>query len=237
MAVPSFPRLNARMVAEFFTSSPRQQRSMLRRYARPPEQQKAAIVMYDPVRKVLPDYFRAKRDATVLLPVEQRLDEPSKADPGFIEKRRKANRNAITHLKQMQFNGEFINVKRCRLDIVVQNVRVKSTVDFSATFVPANRLKKERCVGVIVNLSGIARKAEADVKKWWEIECEIAFRAANANAIGLDEVFYVDLSREKIHVYRKPRNLLWADIDAICERILREFREIRIETSSGLAQA
>jgi hypothetical protein len=237
MHVPSLPPLNARTVAEFFTSGPSRQRTTLRRYARPPEQQKAPIVMYDPVRKVLPEYFRTKRDATVLQRVVRLLDAPSDADPGFIEKRRKSNRNAIAHLEQLQFDGEFADVKSRRIDIAVQKVRVKSTVDFYATFIPASRRKKPRHVGVIVNPSGIPRKDEADIKKWWEIECEIAFRAAKVEGITLNGILYVDLGHEKIHEYLKPSERLWADIDATCERIVREWKEIRIEASGGVAEA
>ncbi len=89
MPIPSLPPLNARSVAEFATSRPSKQRTTLRRYARPPEQQKAPIVMYDPVRKVLPEFFRARRDLAVLQRVVALLDTPSNADPGFWERHRR----------------------------------------------------------------------------------------------------------------------------------------------------
>lgn len=237
MSVPRFPPLNARRIAEFATSRPSTQRSTLRRYSRPPEQQKAPIVLYDPVRKVLPEYFRAGRDAAVLRRVVSLLEAPSDADPTFVENRRKSNRSAIAHLEQMEFDGAFLDVASKRLDIMIQNVRVKSTVDFYATFRPKNKRMKARKVGVIVNPSGIPRKEEADVALWWHIECEVAFRTAKAAGIKLDEIIYVDLAHEKKYNYPKPAERLWADIDATCERILREWKEIRLESAGGAAEA
>jgi hypothetical protein len=237
MPIPSLPSLNARMIAEFATSRPSSQRTTLRRYARPPEKQKAPIVMYDPVRKVLSEYFAGGRDASVLQRVVRLLDAPSDADPSFIEKRRKSNRSAIAHLEQMQFEGEFTDVQARRLAIDIQKVRVKSTADFYATFKPQKKRMKWRHVGVIVNPSGVTRKEEADVTKWWEIECEVAFRAAKAHEIKLDEILYIDLGHEQTYKYPRSSERLWADIDAICERILREWKEIRIETSGGAAEA
>lgn len=233
MPLPILPPLNARTIAEFATSRPSKQRTTLRRYARPPQQQKAPIVMYDPVRKVLPEYFRGGRDIAVLERVVRLLDEPSAADPGFIERRRKSNRSAIAHLAHLQFDGEFSDVEAKRLVIDIQKVRVKSTADFYATLRPHNKRMKARHIALIVNPSGILRKEEADIKKWWEIESEIAFRAAKANDTTLNEIIYVDLVRERIHRYPKPGERLWADIDATCERIVREWREIRIEYSAG----
>lgn len=237
MPVPPLPPLNARRVAEFFTSGPSRQRTTLRRFARPLEKQKAPIVMYDPVRKVLAEYFRDRRDQAVLERVVKLLDAPSEADPGFIAKRRKSNRSAIAHLEQMQFDGEFNEVESRRTDIVIQKVRVKSTADFYAKFVPKNKRMNIRHVGVIVNLSGIPRKEGPDIKKWWEIECEIAFRAAKASGIRLDEIFYIDLVREQMHKYLMSSERLWADIDATCERIVREWKEIRLESTGSAAEA
>jgi hypothetical protein len=237
MPVPTLPPLNARTIAEFATSRPSKQRTTLRRYARPPEQQKAPIVMYDPVRKVLAEYFGSGRDPAVLQRVVRLLDAPSHADPEFIERRRRSNRAAIAHLERIQFEGEFSDVKSWRTDIVVQNVRVKSTLDFCAMYAPRNKRMKARHVGIIVNPSGIPRKDEFDIEKWWQIESEVAFRAARTNDVALDEIFYVDLVREETHKYLKPSERLWADIDAICERILREWKEIRIQTSAGAAEA
>lgn len=91
MSVPTLPPLNARTIAEFATSRPSAQRTKLRRYARPPKQQKAPIVMYDRVRKVLSEYFRSGRDQGVLYRVVRLLDSPSNADPDFIERRREIN--------------------------------------------------------------------------------------------------------------------------------------------------
>lgn len=237
MSIPTLPPLNARTIAAFATSRPSQQRTTLRRYARPPKQQSAPIVMYDPVRKVLSEYFRSGRDPAVLRRVVSLLESPSNADTGFAEKRRKSNRSAIAHLGNVAFDGDFTEIERHRVDIVVQNVRVKATTDFYATFVPANKRMKARRVGVIINPSGIPRNAEADIQKWWEIECEIALRSARANNLKLDEVDYVNLRRESVHKYTKERKRLWADIDATCERILREWTEIRIETSGDAAEA
>jgi hypothetical protein len=94
---------------------------------------------------------------------------------------------------------------------------------------------KARHVAVIVNPSGIPRKEEAAIAKWSEIECEIAFRASKINDVKIEEVFYVDLVRERMYRYLKPSERLWADIDATCERIVREWREIRIEISPDSA--
>lgn len=233
MAVPVSPPLNGRNVAEFAMSRPSVQRSTLRRYAKPPEEQKPPIVMYDPVRKVLAEYFRGDRDDAVLRRVQDLLDGPSSANAEFAARRRKSNRAAIAHLRNLNLDGTLSDVTIERADVQVERLRVKSTTDFYALFTPANRRMKPRRIAAIFNLSGVSKASADDRKQWMQIEAEVAFRAAAARDIMIDEVLYVDVSREELHVFRKPSERLWADLEAICERIQREWRQIRLESSAG----
>lgn len=238
MATRDKPPLNGRNVAEFALSRPSAQRTALRRYARPPEEQRPPILMYDPIRKVLAEYYRSGRDSMVLDRVAALLDAPSAAKPAFVAQRRKSNRAAIAHLRDLNIEGSFEEIEVRRTDITVDRVRIKSTADFYAIFRPANKRMKPRRVAAIYNLSGIDKAASGDRLRWMQIEAEFVFRASSAHGIDLDEVFYIDVRREERHVFSKPSSGLWKDLEAICERIYREWLEIRLEqTSRGAAQA
>ncbi len=56
-------------------------------------------------------------------------------------------------------------------------------------------------------------------------------RAAMENAVKIDEVFYIDLPRGEITRYKSPKQTIWAEIDATCERIFRDWRDIRLAAS------
>ena len=82
---------------------------------------------------------------------------------------------------------------------------------------------------MIVNPSGIKLASEEKRDVWKSIECEVAYRAALATNLELDEVVYVDLPKDVVTWHKVPKKRVWAEIDATCERIFRDWRDIRLE--------
>lgn len=234
MKVPTMPPLNGRNLAEFYVASEATKRSTLRAYAKPPEEQRARIVMYDSVRRIVPEYFESGRDDAILSRTERHLAEKDFANPDFAQTWLKSNRAAIANLRALRLRGEFRDViaRLTKAEITVGKIRVLSTADFYATYVPAAANGKAKRVGVIVNPSGIRRPAEKRAT-WIAIECEVAIRAARAKGVEIDEVMYVDLPKNEIVRRTGPKKAIWAEIDATCERIFRDWREIRLEATQG----
>ena len=79
--------------------------------AKPPDEQTARIQMYDPIRRMIPDYFKSGRDSAVLDQVTAQLDEKRFDNPIFDEKWHKANRAAIENLLSIKLNGTFENIQ------------------------------------------------------------------------------------------------------------------------------
>jgi hypothetical protein len=113
--------------------------------------------------------------------------------------------------------------------VVADKVTILSTVDFYGRFIPNAANGKERTVGVIVNPSGIKKRHPDQRLLWAQIESEGAFRAADAHGIVMEEVIYIDLMRSELQRFKGPRKRLWGEIVATCQRIFRDWRDIRLE--------
>jgi hypothetical protein len=229
MAVPQKPPLNGRNLAEFYLSSETAKRTALRAYARPPKEQQARILMYDPIRRIVAEYFAGGRPEAILTRCAETLDRKTFGDPTFDERYHKSNRTALAHLRALDLPGTFENVRARRASVTVAKLSVLSTADFYARYVPNAANGKSREVAVIVYPSGIKKRLPEQRKSWANIESEVAFRAAAANGIAVEEVFYVDLPRNELHRFKSPKSRLWEEIDATCERIYRDWRDIRLE--------
>lgn len=232
MPVRAMPPLNGRNLAEFYVAGEAAKRTTLRAYARPEDEQHARIIMYDAIRRIVPEYFKSGRSDDVLTATERFLAEKTFSNPEFAETWHKSNKTAIANLRALQIRGEFHDLRTKKTDITVGKIRVLSTADFYATYAPAATNGKTKCVAVIINPSGIKRP-EDKRKTWIAIESEVALRAALNNDIRLDEVLYIDLPKGLISRHTGPKKTVWAEIDATCERIFRDWREIRLEASQG----
>jgi hypothetical protein len=227
MPVPQAPPLNGRAIAEFYTASEVSKLTTLRAYAKPPDEPQPRIIMYDPVRKILREYFGSGRDGTVLDRVAAQLSARGFKTREFTDKWYKSNSSALRALRDLDLGGEMHDVRSPRAAVTVGALRVISSVDFYATFVP--RLGKTRRVGVVINPSGI-RKASAEVRRTWiSIESEVAWRAAQAAGIEIDEIMYIDLPKSDVQRYKGPKVRIWDEVGATCKRIVRDWREIRLE--------
>lgn len=232
MAVPQKPSLNGRIIAEFYLSSEIVKRSTLRAYAKPPDDQKARILMYDPIRRIIPEYLAGTRDDAVLERCRLTLQNRHFDNPRFGQQFVKSNSAALAHLRDIDLAGRFENVTARRGAVTVGKLNVLSTADFYARYIPEGRSKEKTCC-VIVYPAGIKKRAPVDQHLWAAIESEVAFRAANANGIDIEEVLYIDLPRQNIHRFKSPKARLWAEIDATCERIYRDWRDIRLEMGTA----
>jgi hypothetical protein len=227
MPVPQAPPLNGRAIAEFYTASEVSKLTTLRTYATPAEEPQARVIMYDPVRKIVPEYFGTDRNPAVLDRVAAHLAEHGFKTREFTDKWYKSNSSALRALRDLDLAGVIHDVRSQRASITVGKLRIISSVDFYATFVP--RLGKTRRVGVIINPSGI-RRASAEVRRTWiSIEAEVAWRAAQAGNIEIDEIVYIDLPKSDIQRYKGPKIRIWGEVGATCQRIVRDWREIRLE--------
>lgn len=238
MPLPQKPPLNGRIVAEFYLSSETVKRTTLRAYARPPKQQQARVLMYDPIRRILPEYFACGQQEDVLLRCEETLKRKHFDDAEFEERWRKSNRSALAHLRDLSLGGTFENVRSPKASITIGKFDVLSTVDFYGEVVPFATNGKPKSAAVIIYPSGIKKRTPEDRKRWAEIEGEVAFRAAGAGSITVDEVLYVDLPRNEHYRFKSPRTRIWSEIDATCERIFRDWRDLRLElneSEEGLA--
>jgi hypothetical protein len=229
MPVPQKPPLNGRNLAEFYLSSETVKRTTLIAYARPVEEQQARILMYDPIRRIVHEYFASGRSSAVLGRCADTLARKQFDNPSFDEKWHKSNKSALAHLRNLSVPGTFCDTRVARLSIAADKVTVFSTVDFYGRFVPSAANSKERSVGVIVNPSGIKKRLPDQRKLWAQIESEVAFRAADAHGIVIEEVIYIDLMRSELQRFKGPRKRLWAEIVATCERIYRDWRDIRLK--------
>lgn len=227
MPVPQAPPLNGRTIAEFYTASEVSKRTALRAYAKPTDEPQARIIMYDPVRKILPEYFGADRDPVILDRVAAQLGGRAFKTREFTDTWYRSNSSALRALRDLDLAGAMEDVRSSRASVMVGKLRVISSVDFYGTFIP--RLGKRRRVGVIVNPSGI-RKASAEVRRTWiSIEAEVALRAADASHFEIEEIMYIDLPKSDVQRYKGPKTRIWDEVGATCERIVRDWREIRIE--------
>ena len=236
MALPQKPPLNGRIIAEFYLSSETVKRTTLRAYARPPDEQKARVLLYDPIRRIVSEYFRRGRAEDVLLRCEGTLDRKHFDDASFEERWLKSNRAAVAHLRGIELPGSFEEVRPLKTSITIGQLDVFSTVDFYARFAPSATNAKRKAVAVIVSPSGIKKPKLEDRKRWAEIESEVGFRAAAANGIILDEVFYIDLPHDEHYRFKSPKARVWSEIDATCERIFRDWRDLRLETTGGYGE-
>lgn len=221
--------LNARAVAAYMTVGESAQRTTLRQYAKPKQEQKAAIVMYDPIRKNLREYFAGGQDSKTLARVRE-LIEKHPVENKFDDTYRKSNSRALNNIGNLDLNGKFSDVERYASSTMAGGLLVKSSVDFVATFLPYRAQGKKRRVAVIVNPSGIHRGKPDVRKRFARIECEFALRMLTADKIEVDECSYIDLPKEAIvERYLQPSTRLWANIDAACERIVVDFKRYRLE--------
>jgi hypothetical protein len=99
-------------------------------------------------------------------------------------------------------------------------------------FVPKAANGKPHRVAVIVNPSKI-KGGEEKRKMFMKIESEVAFQAALAGGMKIDEVFYLDLQRRDVYRHEGPKKTIKAEIDAACYRLFRDWRDIRLETTRG----
>jgi hypothetical protein len=229
MPSPAVPPLNGRNVAEFYTASEATKRTKLRAYAKPPAEQAARVIMYDLLRRSLPEYFGKGRDEDVLTRLGMMLGKRQFSNAEYDATWHKSNRAAVQHLRELDLQGRFEDVRTRRGHVEVRRLRVYSTVDFYATFVPISIRAKPRSVAVIINPSGIKAATAEKRKTWATIEAEIAWRAAQEYGFEIDEVMYVDLPKQEIYRHKGPKVRIWDEIDATCERIVRDWREIRLE--------
>lgn len=221
--------LNARAVAAYMTVGESAQRTTLRQYAKPKQQQKAAIVMYDPIRRNLREYFAGGRDEKVLSRVRE-LVEKHPLENKFDDAYRKSNRRALVNLKNLEVRGEFTEIERYVSSTTVGGLHVRSSIDFLAMFSPSTAKGKNRSVAVIVNPSGIHRGKPDARKRFARIECEFALRMLKMDEAKVEECWYIDLPKESISErYAHTSNSLWANIDAACERIVEDFKRYRLE--------
>jgi len=232
VSVPSMPPLNGRNLAEFYVASEASKRTILREYAKPPQQQQARIIMYDSIRRIVPDYFKLGRGDAVLLRTERFLAERTFANAEFSETWHKSNLTAIANLRRLQLKGEFVDVRTGKTAIAVGKLRVLSTADFYGRYCPAASNARQKMVAVIVNPSGV-RKPQEKRKTWIAIESEVAIRAALNHGLNIEEVMYFDLPKNEITRHVGAKKTVWAEIDATCERIFRDWREIRMQMSQG----
>jgi hypothetical protein len=70
MSIPPAPLLNGRRIAEFYCATEVAKRTVLRAYAKPPEEQEARVILYDPIRKAAVAVHaelvrRGKRERTI----------------------------------------------------------------------------------------------------------------------------------------------------------------------------
>jgi hypothetical protein len=230
MPVPGLPPLNGRNLAEFYLSSEASKRSILREYAKPQKEQKARIMMYDPVRKIIPEYFGNIRAAETLSRVRELLSAKHFANNEFEERWRRSNLAALSNLENMLFPGKLTQVRSKRVGMRVGRLDVNSTVDVYA-LVPVRgaKAREGRRIGLIINPGGISKKDPSDRRRWVSIEAETAWQCAVANSIPLDIIWYADLPRRELHRHTGPRKRLRAEIEATCERIYRDWRDIRLE--------
>jgi hypothetical protein len=226
MPVPIAPPLNGRRVAEFYCATEVAKRTVLRAYAKPPDEQEARIILYDPIRKVLPDYFRSGRESAVLDRVAEQLKTREFSTRAFTETWYKANSSALAALRDLDLHGMLSDVGTERTAVAASIVRIISTVDFFAMFTP--KQGKPRRVAVIVNPSGVTVRTEKR-SIWINIESEVACRAAGEHKIEIAEIMYVDLRKGDVKRYVGPKKRMWDEIVATCERIVRDWREIRLE--------
>jgi hypothetical protein len=185
--------------------------------------------MYDPIRRIVAEYFATGRAEGVLTRCAQTFERKTFGDPDFAQRYVKSNRSALAHLRDLDIPGAFRNARSKRTSVVVGKLEILSTADFFAQYMRTAANGKERDVAVIVNPSGTKKRLPEQRKLWAGIESEVAFRAAAADGISVDEVIFVDLPRKEIHRFKGPKSRLWAEIDATCERIYRDWRDIRLE--------
>jgi hypothetical protein len=231
MSIPQKPSLNGRIIAEFYLSSEVAKRSVLRAYAKPQDKQTARVYMYDMRRNTVAEYFKTGRDRAVLERVAAQLQETHFENPNYDQTWHKSNRLALKHLHEFKLNGTFqdvIAVKRHAIKL--GKFEVRSTGSFYATFIPTSTHAKAKNVCVIVSPSGIKKTQENDRKLWVSIEGEVAFQAAASHGVPLnDGIMYLDLIRGELHLYQGPKSRIWAEMEATCERIFRDWRDIRLE--------
>ncbi|MGA8533207.1 MAG: hypothetical protein WB615_03745 [Candidatus Tumulicola sp.] len=184
--------------------------------------------MYDPIRRIVPEYFGSSRAGVILERCAHTLDQKQFEDPTFDEMYRKSNRSALVHLSDLVMPGAFEDLRTLRASVAIGKFVVRSTVDFYAQFVPDAANGKKRSVGVIVYPSGIRKRLPEQRRVWAKIESEVAFRAAASNGIDVEEIMYVDLPRIELYRFKGPSKRLWPEIDATCHRIYRDWRDIRL---------
>jgi len=204
------------------------QRTTLRHYAKPKIEQTAAIVMYDPVRKILREYFSGGRDVAVLSRVRDVLKRQP-IETKFDAASTRSNLRALANLENLQLRGDLADIERYSSSTVVAGLEVRATVDFLANFRPAAIRTRRRRVAVIVNPSGVRRGKPEARTRFARIECEFALRMLGADRADVDECWYIDLPKEAVvERYARVSSRLWADIDAACERMVEDFKRYRL---------
>jgi hypothetical protein len=226
LPIPASPPLNGRNLAEFYVAGEAAKLSTLREYAKPVEEQQARIIMYEPIRRVVRDYFQSGRDADVLERITRNLESRHFDNADYDAIWHRSNATAIRNLRAIPIKGEFRDFSVLKTNITVSGVRVLSTVDFYATYVPKASNGTTRRFGVIVNPSGIKKAAEKR-KQWIRIESELAYRSAVGAAQNIDGIMYLDLAKQDVTLHLGPKKPIWSEIEATCYRLLRDWRELR----------
>ena len=83
-------------------------------------------------------------------------------------------------------------------------------------------------VGPIVPPSGIPKSPDVRAR-WLNMESAVAWWAAREQGIEIDEIMDIDIPMREVVRYKGQRVRISEEIGATCERILRDWRDVRLE--------
>src|ERR1700687_5198459 len=121
--------LSARAVAEYLSARDGARDGVLAKYARPDDEQVAKKIMHNPVRKGVRGVLTDGINETELLRLDGKIREhraETEQDKTWIA----SCFRALENLRALQIDGLFTATQARRLDLVVEGVRVRSSVDF-----------------------------------------------------------------------------------------------------------
>jgi hypothetical protein len=203
-------QLTIKGLADFMTSNPGRQRTILRHHKYPKEDEAAAPrLYYQPARDRIVRYHRHHHAITWLLAQAESLDEKAAASSDRAAARLRHNAKALRAYAQNFGERQFEILAPLKLDLHYADVRVSAAPDLHV---------RENGVDKIIKLDFSAEEQNPAIIK---VVSQGLFEAARlgGHEFATRNVLYLDVMRARTHHGARLGARLGGDIEATCLNI------------------
>jgi hypothetical protein len=218
---PKAFRLNGRQVAEYMRKGGAARQTMIRRLTG--EAVNAArIVVDDPVRRLITDFFVAGRDRSILARAAGKARLHPVDETPFRLARSARVLRAVERLATLGRRYRFSEARRASARVLIGGLLVNATPAFVGRAVRRSGAPGPLCA-VIMNTSETRSANPDELAHFARVECEIMLRALRAAGVEVDECWYFDLpTMRRVRRLTRPDRAVWRAIEESCGLVAGE---------------